>query len=83
MFGPILRGKRVSLRPPRSEETKTYLEWFADMEVTRYLGRRSPPSLQEAKEWFRKVAGTRTSSSGSSRSTAHRSGAPASTPSTG
>lgn len=36
------------------------IDWLADLEVTRYLGRRSPPSLQEEQEWFKKVAEERT-----------------------
>ena len=56
MFGPILRGEHVTLRPPRTEDLPRFVEWFADLEVTRYLGRRSPPSLQEEEEWFKRMA---------------------------
>lgn len=56
MYGPILRGALVTLRPPRLEEAKAIIEWFADLEVTRYLGRRSPMALHEEEEWLRKVA---------------------------
>lgn len=55
MFGPILEGPRVRLIPPTQEMLATYLEWFADPEITRYLGRDNPPSPQQENEWFEKV----------------------------
>lgn len=56
MFGPILRGTRCTLRPPTTDDIPRYLAWFSDMEVTRYLGRRAVPSLQEEEEWFKRTA---------------------------
>src|SRR5262249_22242439 len=48
MFGPILVGERVRLEPPRPEYASSFQHWVADLEVTRYLRRRNPPTLCEA-----------------------------------
>ena len=55
MFGPILRGTRVTLRPPRKEDLETYLAWFADPEVTRYQPRSTPFSPAQEEAWFTKT----------------------------
>ena len=55
MFGPILRGSRVTLRPPRKEDLETYLAWFADPEVTRYQPRSTPFSPAQEEAWFTKT----------------------------
>ena len=55
MFGPILRGTRVTLRPPRKEDLETYLAWFADPEVTRYQPRSTPFSPAQEESWFTKT----------------------------
>src|SRR5207244_11605750 len=52
VFGPILRGTRVTLRPPRKEDLETYLAWFADPEVTRYQPRSTPFSPAQEEAWF-------------------------------
>src|SRR5262245_1361517 len=44
MFGPVIEGKRILLAPPRPEYSASFQKWFADMEVTRYLAHRHPPS---------------------------------------
>ena len=56
MLGPILRGKLVTLRPPKPDETKVFIEWLADVEVTRYMLRRTPPALHEEEEFFKRIA---------------------------
>ena len=38
MFGPILRGQKVTLRPPAEGDPARFAAWLADPEVTRYLG---------------------------------------------
>jgi Acetyltransferases, including N-acetylases of ribosomal proteins len=52
MFGPVLEGERVRLAPVTEEMLPTFIGWFADTDVTRYLGRVLPPSLPEEKDWF-------------------------------
>ena len=39
MFGPVLEGDRVTLRPADDADPPRFVPWFADMEVTRFLGR--------------------------------------------
>jgi RimJ/RimL family protein N-acetyltransferase len=56
MYGPVIQGKVVRLRPPRAEDAPAIITWFEDMEVTRFVLRRHPPSLEEEKEWLDKVA---------------------------
>ena len=55
MFGPVLKGNKVTLRPPVDEDAARFIAWFADTEVTRYLGRAFPPSLQEEEAFFKRV----------------------------
>src|SRR6185436_6909126 len=45
MFGPVLRGQHVTLRPADDSDPPRMVPWFADMEVTRYLGRRMAVAL--------------------------------------
>jgi RimJ/RimL family protein N-acetyltransferase len=45
MFGPVLRGDHVTLRPGDDSDPPRFVPWFADMEVTRYLGRRMAVAL--------------------------------------
>ena len=56
MFGPLVRGKVVTLRPPVPDDQAHWLEWLADMEVTRYLLRRNVPAAHEEDEWFKRTA---------------------------
>jgi RimJ/RimL family protein N-acetyltransferase len=56
MLGPVLEGDRVRLEPPRSEHLPTFVRWFADPEVTRYLLRRHPPSLKQEEQWLETMA---------------------------
>lgn len=50
MFGPVLKGQKVTLRPPIDGDAAKFIEWFADTEVTRYLGTAFPFSLQGEEE---------------------------------
>jgi [ribosomal protein S5]-alanine N-acetyltransferase len=56
MNGPVIQGKLVRLRPPRSEEAALIITWFEDMEVTRFLKLRHPPSTEMEKEWLDRMA---------------------------
>ena len=56
MFGPVMAGERVRLEPPRLEYAATYIRWFADREVTRYLLVRHPTSLRKQEEWIEQMA---------------------------
>jgi RimJ/RimL family protein N-acetyltransferase len=56
MYGPVIQGKLVRLRPPRDEEAKQISTWFEDMEVTRFLKRRYPPSVEMEKEFLDRTA---------------------------
>ncbi len=52
MYGPVIEGKRLRLRPPKAEDAPVMITWFEDMEVTQYLFVRTPPSLEQEKEWL-------------------------------
>jgi RimJ/RimL family protein N-acetyltransferase len=55
MFGPLLRGKKVTLRPARDDDADHFVRWFADMDVTRFLNRRTAVSLQQEQEFLKKI----------------------------
>lgn len=38
MIGPILKGKKVILKPIAVKEAANYFVWFRDLTVTKYLG---------------------------------------------
>src|SRR5215468_4908497 len=57
MFGPVIEGERVRLEPPRPEHSPAYLGWLADMEVTRYLHDRNPPSPGQEEKSLEQAAG--------------------------
>ena len=56
MFGPVIEGARVRLEPPRSDHAALFQRWFADMEVTRYLLHRHPPSLTQEEDFLEQAA---------------------------
>lgn len=56
MFGPVLRGERVILRPVEDAEADLFRRWLADSEVTRFLLRTFPPSEAAEREWLDRVA---------------------------
>jgi [ribosomal protein S5]-alanine N-acetyltransferase len=56
MYGPIIEGKLVRLRPPRPEEAAEMATWFEDLEVTRFIKLRHPPSVEMEKEFLDKMA---------------------------
>ena len=55
MFGPLLRGEKVTLRPARENDAEHFVRWFADMEVTRYLNRRMAVTLEQEQEYLKKI----------------------------
>ncbi len=57
MFGPVIEGERVRLEPPRVVDAATFQRWFADMEVTRYLMHRNPPTLRRRGPLARPLGG--------------------------
>jgi ribosomal-protein-alanine N-acetyltransferase len=55
MFGPVLKGEKVTLRPGRDEDAEHFVRWFADMEVTRFLARRTAIALYQEQEFLKKI----------------------------
>jgi ribosomal-protein-alanine N-acetyltransferase len=56
MYGPVIEGKLVRLRPPRADDAQVMITWFEDVEVTRFLGFRHPPNIEFEKEWLDRMA---------------------------
>jgi len=55
MFGPLLRGEKVTLRPARENDAELFVRWFADVEVTRYLNRRMAVTLEQERDFLKKI----------------------------
>ena len=56
MYGPVIHGKLVRLRPPRPEDAALMITWFEDLEVTRFIKLRNPPSAEAEKDFLDKMA---------------------------
>jgi RimJ/RimL family protein N-acetyltransferase len=56
MYGPVIEGKLVRLRPPRPEDAAEMTTWFEDLEVTRFIKRRHPLSIEAQKEFLDRTA---------------------------
>lgn len=56
MFGPVIQGKLVKLRPPSGHDAETMLTWFEDMEVTRFMALHHPPSIEAEMEFIDRMA---------------------------
>jgi RimJ/RimL family protein N-acetyltransferase len=56
MYGPVIQGKLLRLRPPRTDDAALIITWFEDMEVTRFLQLKTPPSLEFEQEWIDRMA---------------------------
>jgi RimJ/RimL family protein N-acetyltransferase len=56
MYGPVIQGKLVRLRPPRPDDADVMVAWFEDLEATHFLKLRNPPSLQAENEWLERTA---------------------------
>jgi RimJ/RimL family protein N-acetyltransferase len=61
MFGPVLKGEHVTLRPADDSDPPRFLPWVADMEVTRYLGRRAGAALYQEVDFFKKAGESKNS----------------------
>ena len=55
MFGPVLRGEKCTLRPPRKDELSIYQRWFEDVDVLRFTPGIGPLSDAKEEEWFDRV----------------------------
>jgi ribosomal-protein-alanine N-acetyltransferase len=55
MYGPVLKGQKVTLRPPDEGDAQRFIDWFADQEVTRFLGTTFPLPLEQEKETLKKL----------------------------
>lgn len=55
MFGPVLRGRLVTLRPPDETDPARFVDWFADTEVTRYLEHRFAVAREHEVDFFKQV----------------------------
>lgn len=60
MFGPVIVGERITLAPLTTEMMANYVRWFADTEVTRYMGVSNCPTLAMEMEWFEAMAKSET-----------------------
>ena len=56
MYGPVIQGKVVRLRPPTPEDVPSMVTWFEDLEVTRFIKLRNPPSVDLEKEFLDRMA---------------------------
>lgn len=55
MYGPVLTGSTVTLRPPDDSDAQRFVDWFADLEVTRYLARRAGIGLLQEQGHLKRV----------------------------
>jgi len=56
MYGPVIQGTLVRLRPPKSDDAVPMVVWFEDLEATLFQGRRNPPSVEMEREWLEATA---------------------------
>ena len=56
MLGPVIEGERTRLEPPRPEFLPSYVRWFSDPEITRYLLYRYPLTDKGEAEWLERTA---------------------------
>lgn len=49
---PVIRSRRIFLRPAERSDLDAFVRWFADGETTRYLMARSPFSMAMEEKWF-------------------------------
>jgi len=60
VFGPVLKGEKVTLRPPVDGDAAKFVEWFADREVTRFLATSFPMSLQQEEDFLKRIGESKT-----------------------
>lgn len=51
-YKPLLRAERVFLRPAEKSDVATFVRWFADAEMSGFLGGRAPFSEAMEEQWF-------------------------------
>ncbi len=51
----MLHGKRVELIAPKKEFIPIFCKWMNDLEVTQYLLRYTPISLEEEEKWYQNL----------------------------
>jgi [ribosomal protein S5]-alanine N-acetyltransferase len=56
MYGPVIQGKLVRLRPPKPEDALVMIGWFEDLEATQFLELRNPPSVEMERDWLDSTA---------------------------
>ena len=56
MYGPVIQGKVVRLRPPKPDDASPMVRWFEDLEVTHFGGRRTALSIEMEKTWLETTA---------------------------
>ncbi len=56
MYGPVLAGRIVRLRPPGPDDAVEMASWFDDLEVTRFVKLRHPPSVEMEREFLERMA---------------------------
>jgi RimJ/RimL family protein N-acetyltransferase len=55
MYGPVIQGTLVRLRPPQPDEAAQMGKWFEDPEVTRFVTLRFPQSAITEKEFLERT----------------------------
>ena len=55
MYGPVLQGTLVRLRAPQMEDATAMATWFEDLEVTRFIKLRNPPSADAEREFLDRI----------------------------
>jgi RimJ/RimL family protein N-acetyltransferase len=55
MFGPVLRGSIVTMRPFSKADADSFITWLADPQVTRYMLRIFPPSPEFENDWIERM----------------------------
>jgi RimJ/RimL family protein N-acetyltransferase len=51
-YKPLIRGERVFLRPAEKSDVPIFVGWFADAEMSSFLGMRAPFSEAMEEQWF-------------------------------
>jgi RimJ/RimL family protein N-acetyltransferase len=54
-YMPLIRGERVFLRPAEKTDLSTFVRWFADAEMSSFLGMRAPLSEAMEEQWFARM----------------------------
>src|SRR3954453_14257938 len=54
-YKPLIRAERVFLRPAEKSDVPTFVRWFADAEMSGFLGMRAPMSEAMEERWFARM----------------------------